>query len=464
MEKLTVAYIRCSTDEQYKTGYSVESQREELIRGSERYGLHIDRFYVDDGYSASNLNRPDIQSMLMEIKNEKIGRILIRHSDRLIRNIILKRALERVFDIYEIEIISFNDDTNRSTPEEELFSDMVALWNENELRKISPRTIKGLRGSAECGNYPISNIPVGYRKEENKKKGKGFYLVPDEASAPIVQKIFNTLATNQINVEDLVKWLRTNKVLERKWTREMILNIVDNPIYYGRLVTGWFDSDDASIPYEVKENWYSEDCHTQPLVTKELWNQTQLAVHHKKKPSYHRYYFDRLVFDNENKTWLSNESAWKTNARGERVLYKYYVNHENKVRISESALLKEFMKEFNTTQIYRISEKKVKECQDKIKKKKSRIRLLKDDYDNGLMNKEDYVQQRHMIDQEIRRLYQLEKELNDSEEIDFKRFSEEKKCAVIATNLERVVVYPQFKTYEFIFKDMHERKKKKQKH
>ena len=96
------------------------------------------------------------------------------------------------------------------------------------------------------GNYPIGRkrVPRGYKRVENTQLKKGKRLTIDEEDY------------NDIH-----------------WNRDSLSDIVDNPIYYGRLVTNWFDSEDPNISEEYKQYWYDKEHHTIPIVSKELWMQ-----------------------------------------------------------------------------------------------------------------------------------------------------------------------------------------------
>ncbi len=80
-------YIRVSTEEQALNGDSLRTQREELTKYALANGFHIYNIYEDDGFSATNLNRPALQKMLKDVRQNKINRILITKLDRLSRGV-----------------------------------------------------------------------------------------------------------------------------------------------------------------------------------------------------------------------------------------------------------------------------------------------------------------------------------------------------------------------------------------
>lgn len=78
-------YIRVSTDEQAINGDSLRTQRDELTKYALENSYHIYDIYEDDGFSATNLNRPALQRLLEDVRHGKINRILITKLDRLSR-------------------------------------------------------------------------------------------------------------------------------------------------------------------------------------------------------------------------------------------------------------------------------------------------------------------------------------------------------------------------------------------
>ena len=165
-------YIRVSTDEQKKKGFSVTEQEEDLLHYAQAENIELIKIFVDDGYSAGNVNRPGFQDMLTEVCNNKSEAkiIITKDMSRLIRNIVLKKSIGKLLDKYHIRMIYLFNNIDDTTPEGAAASDIVGIMDERELKMVSPRTIKGLRGSALLGNYPYgSNPPKGYKRVPNIK-------------------------------------------------------------------------------------------------------------------------------------------------------------------------------------------------------------------------------------------------------------------------------------------------------
>lgn len=447
-------YIRVSTDEQKNRGFSVEEQREEINLFASRENIEIKGFFVDRGYSAGSVNRPDFQKMLTAISHpdNNVNIIIVRDSSRLIRNLTLKRSISKVFSKYDIKLVSLNRDINEETLEGALHADFMTLIDENELKRVSPRTIKGLRGSALMGNYPkgSSHRPRGYLKVKNEKLGKGNILIINEEEKDWIIFIFETLATNRMLASDLLKYLKKNNVFGMKWSRDSLYDIIDNPIYYGRLVTNWFDSEESEIAEEYKNSWYDHDHHTVPIVTRELWEATQKSVHHYKHRTKHKYLFSRLVYCIDNDEYLSNESAWKKKKNNEKILYKYYKSHKLKKRISEKKIEEKFIQEYSINQLPEINKNIMYNLEEKIENKKKRRIYLDEDFDNGFLDEDEYRNQIRELNISILETKRKLDNIMDNND-KFNDLSYEKKRAIILSNIERVEVSFEHDTICFVY-------------
>jgi len=87
-ERLRIAiYIRVSTEDQAKEGYSLEVQREYLESFAKREGLEVFKVYQDDGISGYSTERPALRELLKETKGRKFDLVLVYKIDRFSRNL-----------------------------------------------------------------------------------------------------------------------------------------------------------------------------------------------------------------------------------------------------------------------------------------------------------------------------------------------------------------------------------------
>lgn len=433
------SYARVSTDEQTKTGFSIDGQLNDVRRYIESVGGIVVREFKDDGYTAKNTNRRGLQQLIKAIVDSNADKknIVIRHPNRLIRNIVYKKSLMCVFEKYNVEIHCISGTWIGDSVEEEVLADFTMVLDESESKRIPLRVMDGLKASAALGNYPLPRMPKGYKRIQNEKVGKGTYLVPDEEATPVIIKIFNTLATNKITVKNFAKYLAKNKVLNARWTAKMLYNIVDNRIYYGHLKTDWWD----------------EEGHTIPLISKELWLETQKAVHRKKKNTYHYYLFNRMVYSKNSKDFCNNDCAYKTKRNStEKVLYKYYKDKKLNKRIGEKVVLARFAKSFDMYKMNTIDEEYIDSLSKKIDKKKNRVEMLHRDYDNDLITEDYYRKQLHALYKSIKEYSNKIKTFAKDNNINFLELSDEKKRALIISYVDKIMVDFTSNTIEVVYK------------
>ena len=454
--EMAYGYSRVSTDEQGKRGFSIEEQNEEIEKYCERRGIKLKKIFIDEGYSAGTVKRKDFQNLLTAIshKDNQVKILIVRDPSRLIRDLTMKRSINKVFQKFDIKLIYLSHNIDEETPEGALQSDFIALMDESELKRISPRTIKGLKGSALMGNYPIGGkrVPRGYKRVENTQLKKGKRLTIDEEDYKWVVFIFNVLASNRMTVADLVKYLKKNNVFDIHWNRDSLSDIVDNPIYYGRLVTNWFDSEDPNISEEYKQYWYDKEHHTIPIVSKELLMQVQSAIHYYKRKTKHNYLFSRLVYCLDSKEYLVHEPAWKKKSNGDRQLYKYYASAQLKKRINEDKIANAFAVEYSINKLSEINRQIHENLEKEISNKIRRRGFLEEDFDNGYLTEDDYREQIREINIQI---IEVKKKLNrimDNKE-SFSELSYEKKRAIILSHIKRVDISFKNDTIEFHYID-----------
>lgn len=101
------------------------------------------------------------------------------------------------------------------------------------------------------------------------KTGKINRLVPNE-EAPLIKEAFESLASGKFSIQQACELFNAKKFLGKKWNANVLAGFIDNPIYYGRLKTAYFDSDDPSIEEAQKAGWYSFEYHCEPIITRDL--------------------------------------------------------------------------------------------------------------------------------------------------------------------------------------------------
>ena len=184
MNKIAAIYIRVSTDFQAEEGYSIEAQKEQLTAYCVSKGIKNYDYYIDGGWSGSNIDRPEIQRLIKDAKDEKISHVIVYKLDRLSRS--QKDTLyliEDVFNPHNVDFVSLNESMDTSTPMGRLMLGILSAFAQLERENIRLRTSMGMKERVKSGLWMGGGrIPFGY--DYNKEKG---ILVPNKDAEKVRQ-------------------------------------------------------------------------------------------------------------------------------------------------------------------------------------------------------------------------------------------------------------------------------------
>lgn len=254
MKKWNVAvYLRLSVED----GKDVESNSilnqksliDSYIKGTK--DLKVYDYYVDDGYSGTNFERPSFIRMMKDAAEKRIDSIIVKDLSRLGRNYIeAGQYLETTFPKLKLRFISVGDNIDSYKRPESINNVIVPfknLINDDYSRDISNKTKTTLNTKKANGEFLGAFAPYGYLKNpENTKK-----LIIDPDSGLVVKKIFKDIingkskieVVNDLNNSNILtpsaylnKTYQTKKLESSAWTTEIIDKIIKNKIYVGDLV------------------------------------------------------------------------------------------------------------------------------------------------------------------------------------------------------------------------------------
>lgn len=205
---ITALYCRLSRDDGAEgDSNSVANQKRMLTKFAKENGFGNTRFYVDDGYTGTNFNRPGFQKLLEDIEMGYVSTIIVKDMSRLGRDYLqVGYYTDTYFPDRNIRFIAVNDCVDSNDGENEL-APFRNVMNEMYARDISRkvRSSHRLRGNA---GEPLSQPPYGYMKSpENKKK-----WIVDAEAAQVVQDIFRMCLEGKGN-ETIARILQEQKVL-----------------------------------------------------------------------------------------------------------------------------------------------------------------------------------------------------------------------------------------------------------
>jgi len=179
-------YIRVSTDAQREEGYSIDAQKQMLEAHCISRGIKDYEFYIDGGYTGSNIDRPELQRMINDAKSGAISHVVVYKLDRLSRS--QKDTLYIIEDIlnpHNVDFTSINEHMDTSSPMGRLMLGILSAFAQLERENIRERTRMGMTERVKSGLWPGGGrIPFGY--DYDKENG---ILVPNQ-DADTVRKIY----------------------------------------------------------------------------------------------------------------------------------------------------------------------------------------------------------------------------------------------------------------------------------
>ncbi len=235
-KKKCYIYTRVSTAAQTE-GYSLEAQQECLREYADYKNLEIASEYCDAGKSGKSIvGRPSFLKMLEDISSEKdnISFVLVFKLSRFGRNAAdILKSLQLLED-YEVDLICVEDAIDSSTPGGKLTLTILSAVAEIERENINVQFMAGKMQKLLNGGWPGGVVPYGYRSV-NKE------LQVEPAEAEIVRLIFDKYIQDDGTLNGVAIWLNDNgytrisKGEEKPFTYDFIVNVLDNPIYHGKL-------------------------------------------------------------------------------------------------------------------------------------------------------------------------------------------------------------------------------------
>lgn len=225
--KTAGVYIRVSTEDQAREGFSLGEQKEKLLALCKFKELDVYKVYEDAGVSAKDIeHRPQFQQMLQDMKDGKINYIVAYKLDRITRSVRDLEELITLLEQYGCYLLCDRDDVNTSTANGKFFVRMLTVLSQLEIEIVSERTKFGLNGAIKSGHIP-GQRPFGYTKSEEKK------MVIDPTTRHYVEKIFNMYLEGK-SFQQIANYFNDNNIYpEKKWRDTTISKIIDNRIYMG---------------------------------------------------------------------------------------------------------------------------------------------------------------------------------------------------------------------------------------
>ena len=222
-------YVRVSTDEQAKEGFSIPAQKERLRSFCESQGWEIVQEYIEEGWSAKDLDRPQMKRLLKDIKKGNIDVVLVYRLDRLTRSVLDLYLLLQTFEKYNVAFRSATEVYDTSTAMGRLFITLVAALAQWERENLAERVKFGIEQMIDEGKKPGGHSPYGYKFDKNFN----CTIIEDEAN--VVRMIYRMYCDGYgyRSIADRLNELGIKPRIAKEWNHISIRDILTNDIYIG---------------------------------------------------------------------------------------------------------------------------------------------------------------------------------------------------------------------------------------
>ena len=313
---ITALYCRLSRDDGTESeSNSIGNQKKLLSQKAKEMGLTDTKYYVDDGYTGTNFNRPGFQQLIDDIEIGLVSAVMVKDLSRLGRDYVsVGNYTDSYFPEHNVRFIAVNDAIDSDEGESEI-APFKNILNEMYARDISKkiRSSHRLRGSM---GEPLSQPPYGYIKSpENKKK----WIIDPEA-ATVVKSIFKMCLDGKGN-ETIARELQENKVLipmaywrskglnrggkktqtnPYKWCKTTIQKILSQQEYCGDIIN--FKTYSKSFKNKTriensKENWAVFKDVNEPIIDRETFETVQKFISKTKRRAPKKENGERSIFN-----------------------------------------------------------------------------------------------------------------------------------------------------------------------
>ena len=326
--KVAGIYIRVSTEDQAREGFSLGEQEEKLKQLCDYKGYEVYKVYCDAGISAKDMeHRPKFQEMLKDMKDGKINYIVAYKLDRVTRSVRDLEELISQLEKYNTYLVCDRDDVNTSTANGRFFVRMLTVLSQLEIEIVSERTKFGLNGAIKSGHLP-GQVALGFKKDGNRK------TIIDPATAPIVKRVFNLYLQGKTFLQ-ISNIFNEEKVLNKNWKDTHIERIINNRLYMGdyemyKRLKEWKNVEPIiymNVVDPIIPRYIWEECQAQKIINQRTYTRDRVYT-----------FFQKLKCPKCGKIMKCKGSG------GKRRKYVYYNCEDCHENIRESYVEEEFEK------------------------------------------------------------------------------------------------------------------------
>lgn len=310
-DRITALYCRLSAEDANEgESNSISNQKQILAQVAMRENLPNPFFFVDDGFSGSNAQRPDFQLMINLVESGKIQAVIVKDLSRLSRDYLLTGQLTEItFPSKNVRFISLNEnlDSSKSNSQDAYLAPLVSLFNNWYSLQCSEKIKLSKHTKAKTGEKISWIAPYGYLKNpENPKE----WIIDDYASQ-IVKRVFKEYLAG-MSLMEIARRLRKDKILtpanyKKKlglsnyriietdpyyWKNQMICQMLEKEEYTGatiNLKTAKVSYKQRSCRLRPREDWLIFPNTHEAIISQEDFEMARKMLGHKRVSQRHNW-------------------------------------------------------------------------------------------------------------------------------------------------------------------------------
>lgn len=303
--KITALYCRLSRDDELAgDSNSIVNQRAILSKYAHDNHFLNPLFFVDDGYSGTNFDRPSWCELLERIENGEVSTLIVKDMSRLGRDYLKVGFYTEVLFVEKgVRFIAINNGIDSANQQDSDFTPFLNIINEWYAKDTSKKIRAVMKSKGEAGEHLCTNPPYGYRKDPADKK----HWVVDEEAAEVVKRIF-ALCLDGYGPSQIARILKADKVITPtvyyqrmgkatrsplpdntySWDQKSVAGILERPEYQGHTVN--FKTYKQSYKskktcYNPEENWLVFENTHEAIVDADTWARVQELRKNKRRPT-----------------------------------------------------------------------------------------------------------------------------------------------------------------------------------
>lgn len=419
--------------------------------------------YADVSFSGTNFERPEFERMMQDIRSGKIDTVITKDLSRLGRNYIDSGTyIERIFPLFHVRYIAVNDDFDTNREGTDLAMPLKNIINEWYVRDLSNKMHASYQTMWKKGAYIYGRPPYGYRKDNTVKK-----LVVDEQTASVVKRIFE-MYLDGMTYSEIARELQSEGIVSppkyryleqgnlekadkaRNWYHLHVKTILTNRHYAGDSVhatrEGGFNNPDKDRRVS-EEHWIIIPDTHEPLVSREMFAEVQekikrqvqniharnAALEHEKTPE--NFFLGKcicaccrknigVVRSNSGSNYFYYRCTttpfnrhMRCTAHGKIKYQEFHdavfqvIKSHMKLCLEKTEQTRERNRSSYGVRQYHFYAGEIAKVQSSLRKIKSRERGLYEDYKDGIITSEEYLQYQQSYRQQAADLEQTAEEM-----------------------------------------------------